>query len=168
MLGDPRTNDLRHRVRCWLGVTDLHHQLQRIEATMANEILNLVQGLVAQTTDLTATQQAAFTNIHNGQQRLDSKIGELKQQLADALAGDGKVTPEIQAAVDQIAQAYADLKQGATVASQGFDEDHSADEDQPVVPPADGGDTPTDPTGDVPTDPEQPGDGTEPLSSKRR
>jgi len=164
MLLDPRSN-LAARIRRWLGLDDITRTLRRIEDTMANEMIDLLQGLAAQTSDLTATQQAAFTNIHNGQQRLEQQIGDLKQQLTDALNNGGKVTPEMQAAATQISEALADLKKAATVASSDFDEpadddngDHGGD-----VPPADGGDTPVDNGGDVPV--EQPD---EPVAKVRR
>jgi small-conductance mechanosensitive channel len=161
---NPRQSSARRWARNWLGLDQISIILQRIEDTMANEMIDLLQGLAAQTSDLTATQQAAFTNIHNGQQRLEQQIGDLKQQLTDALNSGGKVTPEMQAAADQISQAMADLKKAATVASSDFDSPASdegdnggqagdvppANTDQPV-PPADGGDTPDNADGgDVP------------------
>lgn len=152
MLTDPRP-DLHTRVRHWLGLDDITQRLRRIEDIMANEFTTMLQGLAAQTSDLTATQQAAFTNIHNGQARMEQHVSELKQQLTDALNNGGKVTPDMQAAATQISEALADLKKAATVASSDFDEP-PADGDQGDqggdTPPADGGDTPVDNGGDVP------------------
>jgi hypothetical protein len=146
----------RTRIRALLG-TDT---LPRIEALMANEMLTLLQGLAAQTAELNATQQASVVNIHN------ASIRDLSQQLADALAADGKVTPEMQAAADQIQTALADIKKGAETADDDFEpaEDPADDEPAGGDVPADGGDTPVDtdpvdttpvdetPTGDVPAD----------------
>jgi hypothetical protein len=178
MLLDPRTG-LAERLRRWLGLDDITHTLRRIEETMANEMIDLLQGLVAQTSELTATQQAAFTNIHNGQARLEQQIGDLKTQLTDALNRGGKVTPEMQDAATQISDALADLKKAATVASSDFDEPADDNGDQPAdggdIPPADGGDTPVDNGGNAPVEqPDVPvvgnGDGTgdEPVVKTRR
>jgi hypothetical protein len=150
---------LRATIRVYLGtdrIPYLFDHLRGIEATMANEILTLLQGLASQTAELNATQQASIVNIHNGFERLSANIRDLSQQLADALASNGAVTPEMQAAADEISQALADIKKGAETADDDF---------EPVEPPADngdggdvpvdngGGDVPVDNGGDLPTDP---------------
>jgi hypothetical protein len=143
----------RDRLRAYLG-TDTN---PRIEEHMANEILTLLNGLVAQTSELSATQQASVVNIHNGFERMNTSIRDLSQQLADALANDGKVTPEMQAAADQIQSALADIKKGAETADDDFEPVEAPTEPtDPNVPsgPVDGGDTPvvTDPIDGTPVD----------------
>lgn len=142
---------LRDRIRAYLGVD----ALQRIEETMATEFLTMLQGIAAQTSELTATQQASFVNIHNAINRQTQQITDLRQQLTDALQNQGKVTPEMQAKADEIAQSLADLKKGAETADDGFEPVEEPTE------PAPGDETPTvptestDPNGNVPA----PGDG---------
>lgn len=157
MLADPRPT-FKECIRRYLG-TDLLFQL---EAIMTNEILTLLQGLVAQTKDLDAIQQASVVNIHNGFQRMQTAIADLTQRLNAALDNDGAVTPEMQAAAEQIQTALADIRKGAETASGDFDpvDEPPADDNPPVVDPGTPvTDVPVDappaqdePVSDVPTD----------------
>jgi hypothetical protein len=128
MLADPRHGSFQARVRRWLG-TDT---LQRIEELMATEVLTLLQGLVSQTTEASAAQQASFVNIHNALNRQDTAIRDLTTRLNEAIESNGRVTPEMQEAASQVSAALADLKKAAETADDGFEPAEEPTEEQPV------------------------------------
>lgn len=132
---------IRKSLRGLLGTDGI----QRIEALMATEILTLLQGLAAQTTELTATQQASFVNIHNAINRQSEAITDLTRRLEDALANNGKVTPEMQEAANKVSTALADLKKAAETADDGF-EPAEAPTEEPAAP---GDETPAAPNSET-------------------
>lgn len=137
MLADPR-NGLQQHIQRWLGIDHLHHHLRRQENLMA-QVIDLLNGLIAQDTAASAAQATSFHNI-------DAAIADLKA----AVANQGEATPEVQAAVDKLSAGFASLQKAAEDEGKLY---QPADNngDQPVVtPPADGGDTPVDNGGDVP------------------
>jgi ABC-type transporter Mla subunit MlaD len=113
---DQLREHIRTGVRSYLG-TDA---LPRLESTMS-DWLTVLNGLVTQTSEASAAQQASFLNLHNGINRLDGQIADLQQQLADALANSGTVTPEMQALADQISTSLDDMKTAADTADDGFE-----------------------------------------------
>lgn len=108
--------ELRTRIRAYLG-TDT---LTRMEQTMS-DWLTVLNGLVNQTTEASAAQRASFLNLHNGINSLGGQISDLQQQLADALANSGTVTPQMQALADQISTSLTDMKAAADTADDGFE-----------------------------------------------
>jgi regulator of replication initiation timing len=141
----------RTRVRRYLG-TDV---IPRLEALMANEILTLLNGLVNQTTEASAAQQASFLNLHNGLTRQEQAIRELTAQLAAAVEGNGKVTPEMQEVATRLSESLADIKKAAQTADDGFEpveEPTEPTDPGTEVPPVDVPpvDVPVEPTPDVP------------------
>jgi hypothetical protein len=136
MLADPR-NGLQQHLQRWLGIDHLHHHLRRQENLMA-QVIDLLNGLIAQDTAASAAQATSFHNI-------DAAIADLRQ----AVANQGEATPEVQAAVDKLSAGFASLQKAAE--DEGKLYEPADNGDQPVVtPPADGGDTPVDNGGDVP------------------
>lgn len=129
---------IRDSVRDYLG-TDA---LPRMESTMS-DWLTVLNGLVTQTSEASAAQQASFLNLHNGINRLDSQIADLRQQLADALANQGTVTPEMQALADQISTSLGDMKTAADTADDGFEPVAAPTEPTTSEEPAPMGDEPT-------------------------
>ncbi len=154
---------LRCAVRRYLGTDHtpaIHRRLDALEAKMA-DFLTLLNGLAAQSEEATAAQQASFLNIHNALNRQGQQIADLQQQLADAVAAQGRVTPEMQAKADEIAQSLADIKKGAETADDGFE---PAEEPVEPVPPAEpvpdvpGDETPTQEVPAAPAESETPAD----------
>jgi hypothetical protein len=120
---------LAEQVQQWLGIDHTHRQLHRIEADMA-KVIDLLNGLIAQDTAASAAQATSFHNI-------DTAFATLQAEVAN-----GDVSPEVQAAVDNLSAGFASLQKAAE------------DEGKLYAPPADdGGDTPpadNGGTGDVP------------------
>ncbi len=111
------------RLRQLLGTDHLpriNRKLDTLELAMA-DFLTLLNGLAAQSSEASAAQQASFLNIHNALNRQGQQIADLQQQLADAISAQGRVTPEMQAKADQIAESLADIRRGAETADDGFE-----------------------------------------------
>jgi hypothetical protein len=132
---------LRTRLRAYFGTDRIPH----LENLMANEILTLLHGLVSQSTEATAAQQASFLNLHNGLNRQEQAIRDLTAQLAAAVEGNGKVTPEMQELATRLSTSLDDIKKAAQTADDGF---------EPVEEPAPGTDAPANPEvpAEVPAD----------------
>lgn len=119
MLLDP-SRPLRSGLRRYLGIEHIHEHLQRMENTMANW-QNVLNGIVEQTTAASAAQATSFHNLQSAIDRQTGQLADLAQQLADAVANNGEVTPEMQAKVDQITQSLTDMKDAADAADNGFE-----------------------------------------------
>jgi hypothetical protein len=136
MLADPR-NGLQQHIQRWLGIDHLHHHLRRQENLMA-QVIDLLNGLIAQDTAASAAQATSFHNI-------DAAIADLKA----AVANQGEATPEVQAAVDKLSAGFASLQKAAEDEGKLYQPADNGDQGGDT-PPADGGDTPVDNGGDVP------------------
>lgn len=126
---------LRIRLRAFLG-TD---HLPPLESQMTT-MLELLNGLLNQSKEASAAQQASFLNLHNAVGRLDSQVADLRQQLADAAANGDSVTEEMQVLANDITTSLGDMKKAAETADDGF---------EPVEEPTEG----TEPGTDVPAEP---------------
>lgn len=120
--------NLRTRLRAYLG-TDRIPLLE--SSLMANEILTLLNGLLNQSKEASAAQQASFLNLHNAVGRLDSQVADLRNQLANS----GTVTEEMQTLANDITTSLGDMKKAAETADDGF---------EPVEEPTDGTEPGTD------------------------
>lgn len=128
-------NRLRNAIRRYLGTKQALNHISDLEERMATW-LTVMNGLVEQSTAASAAQQTSFANLHNGQVRQEQQIAEFKQMLADALAKNGEVTPEMQAKVDEISQTLTDMKNAADTADDGFEPvEEPTDEVPPVEQP---------------------------------
>jgi 3-oxoacyl-(acyl-carrier-protein) synthase len=114
---------IRKSLRGLLGTDTI---LTRMEHTMA-KVIDLLNGLVAQETAASAAQATSFHN-------LQSAIDNLQQAVRD-----GEVSPEIQAAVDQLSAGFTSLQQAADDADTGFEPAEPSNPDVPAEP------TPADP-----------------------
>jgi len=121
-------------VRQWLGIQHIHQQLTRQEHTMA-KVIDLLNSLVTQQQAASAAQATSFHNI-------DAAFAKLQQAIAD-----GEVSPEVQAATDQLAAGFASLQKAAEDEGRLYQPADTNDQ------PADGGNTP-DNGGDVPDQPQ--------------
>lgn len=121
-----------------------HQQLTRLETTMAT-VVDALRGLAAQQTEASAAQQASFTNLQGA-------IGRLEQAVRD-----GEVSPEVQAAVDELTAGFEAMTTAATAADDGYEptptEPGTAPADEEATPApgsdADSTTTGTEPTGDT-------------------
>ncbi len=86
-----------------------------------SEILTMLHGLVAQTTEASAAQQASFVNLHNGLTRQEQAIRDLTAKLAEAVESNGKVTPEMQEIATRLQESLTDIKKAAETADDGFE-----------------------------------------------
>jgi hypothetical protein len=136
MLLDPKSF-LGQRIQHWLGIDHIHHHLRRQENTMA-QVIDLLNGLIAQDTAASAAQATSFHNI-------DAAFADLRQAVAD----QGEATPEVQAAVDKLSAGFASLQKAAEDEGKLYEAPDNGDQGGDT-PPADGGDTPVDNGGDVP------------------
>lgn len=142
----------RNVLRRYLG-TDT---LPRLENTMG-DILTLLNGLVTQTTEATAAQQASFLNLHNGLNRQEQAIRDLTARLDEAVANNGQVTPEMQELANRIQAGLTDIKTAADTADNGFEPVEVPTEDPTV--PVEQPETPVE---------ETPGEGDTGTTSRRR
>jgi hypothetical protein len=114
-----------------------------------NDFLTVLHGIADQTGELNATQQVSALNIHNALAKLEASVADLKQQLADALANGGAITPEMQNLIEQINTGLGTVKANITTMDDGYEPvEPPADDEDDGTPPADGGDVPVD-NGDV-------------------
>jgi hypothetical protein len=135
VLVDPRAA-LSDRVRQWLGIDHLHHHLRRQENLMA-QVIDLLNGLIAQDTAASAAQATSFHNI-------DAAFADLKQAVAD----QGEASPEVQAAVDKLSAGFASLQKAAEDEGKLYAPADDSGDQGGDTPPADGGDTPDQPVDD--------------------
>lgn len=106
-------------LRHWLGISSL-------EALMA-KVSDVLTQLAAQQTEASAAQQAAFGNLNAAIDRLEQAVR------------DGEVSPEIQAAADQITEGFRAMTEAADAA------------DDRTQPAPDGEETPAPGDEDTPT-----------------
>lgn len=85
-----------------------HQQLTRLETTMAN-VLETLQALAAQQTEASAAQQSAFSNLQGAINRLEAAVR------------DGEVSPEVQAAVNELSAGFTAMRDAATTADDGYE-----------------------------------------------
>jgi len=133
-LGGDMFADSRTRLREWLGITGLYEHLNEQERTMA-KVIDLLNSLVTQQQAASAAQATSFHNI-------DAAFARLQQAIAD-----GEVSPEVQAATDQLAAGFASLQKAAEDEGRLYQPADANDQ------PADGGNTP-DNGGNVPDQPQ--------------
>ncbi|WP_433731036.1 hypothetical protein ACQP2Y_21655 [Actinoplanes sp. CA-051413] len=79
-------------------------------------MLELLNGLVAKTTEASAAQQASFLNLHNAVGKLQANVARLEQ-----LVRDGEVSEELQTLVTQVASNVEDMRKAADTADDGFE-----------------------------------------------
>ncbi|GAB7053115.1 hypothetical protein [Catenuloplanes indicus] len=130
---------MRAWLRDLLGTAEIlsaiQQHRQRQEITMAS-VIDALRALAEQTNDVSAAQATSFTNLQNAVARLEQAVR------------DGEVSPEIQAAVDELSASLTRLGDDARRADDGFEPqpETPADPEQPAEPlPADG-ETPADVT----------------------
>lgn len=113
------------------------------------DFLTVLHGIADQTSELNATQQVSALNIHNALTKLEGSVADLKQQLADALANDGAITPEMQNLIDDINTGLGTVKQNITTMDDGYEPvEPPAGDEGDDNPPADGGDVTDQPIDD--------------------
>lgn len=134
---------MRAWLRDLLGTAEIlsaiQQHRQRQEQTMAT-ILDALNALAEQTNAVSAAQATSFSNLQNAVARLEKAVR------------DGEVSPEIQAAVDELSASLTRLGDDARRADDGH-------EPQP--------ETPTDPEVQAESTPEPPADATEPTVPQR-
>jgi len=106
-----------------LGTTSIRHTLTRMETEMATVIESL-RLLAEQTNAVSAAQATSFSNLQNAVSRLEQAVR------------DGEVSPEIQAAVDELSASLTRLGDDARRADDGFEPQ------EPAEPTPDGGNEP--------------------------
>jgi hypothetical protein len=100
---------IRACIRRYLGTDHLEEHV--------TSMLELLNGLVAKTTEASAAQQASFLNLHNGMNRLTQQVTDLRAQLA---AG-GEVTEDMQVLANSITESLSDMRKAADTADDGFE-----------------------------------------------
>lgn len=93
---------LNNAVRTYLG-TDHIPYLEELMAT----ILEALNALTAQQAEATAAQTTSFANLQAAVERLEQAVA------------DGTVSPEIQAAVDELSAGFTAMKDAADAADDG-------------------------------------------------
>lgn len=111
-----------------LGTTSIRHTLNRMETNMATVIESL-RLLAEQTNAVSAAQATSFTNLQNAVARLEQAVR------------DGKVSPEIQAAVDDLSASLTRLGDDARRADDAV-EPQPETPTEPVPAPTEGEPTP--------------------------
>lgn len=83
-------------------------QLNRLETAMAT-VIDALQALAAQQTEASAAQQSAFSNLQGALTRLEEAVR------------NGEVSPEIQAAVDELTAGFTAMRDAANAADDGYE-----------------------------------------------
>jgi hypothetical protein len=117
-----------------LGTTSIRHTLTRMEIDMA-KIIDSLRALAEQTNQVSAAQATSFSNLQNAVARLEQAVR------------DGEVSPEVQAAVDELSASLTRLGDDARRADDGFEPAPVEPTPAPVE-----GETPVDPTIPQPTE----------------
>ncbi len=103
---------MRTWLRTYLGITHLEEHMATI--------LEALKSIGEQQQALSAAQLASFTNLQTAIQRLEAAVRE------------GQVSPEVQAAVDQINESFRTMQAAASSADDGYELDNDpGDDEQP-------------------------------------
>jgi type VI protein secretion system component VasK len=112
------------RLRALLGITHinerlehLHEHARRQENTMAT-VIEALEALTAQQAETSAAQSTSFANLQAAVERLESAVA------------NGEVSPEIQAAVDQLSAGFTAMKEQADAADDGTEPTPPAEPEQ--------------------------------------
>jgi hypothetical protein len=81
-------------------------RIQNLEETMAT-VVEALNALAAQQAEVSAAQATSFTNLQAAIERLETAVA------------NGEVSPEIQAAVDQLTAGFTAMKDAADTADDG-------------------------------------------------